>query len=962
MKLKKYLVTVFLLFHNIILAQYPHYHIYNDENGLPSNEIYSIVQDNKGFVWLGCDAGLYKFDGIRYIPYKGPKQKAKSVTGLTISSSGKLYCFNFQSQVFKLQGDSLIEISNLFPSKITSITSNQNGEIFISYSGGINIYNEKNKHWTRFGTNNNELAITSNDYVTKNSKHHPNDTVYFIESNGIAQYIRGRKEVFKTDIFKNLSSGLFFLEYYKQNLWLFTAENITVYKYSNNKIEPITNSNLLNLLSNRKITNVTALSDGNLWICTYKGIIKYNADADVAALFYPEKSFSDCMIDREGSYWFSTLQTGLLRVPNTQLLIWNTDNKLLNNEKVVRITYGDDLIYFATIDGTIGSIHQHTHQLTTYHTGKHGDVQSFDYDISTKTLHFYTNNSLFSIKEESLTHQDIKIKAIKTIKQIGNDCFIGSSQGLYVNNKIIKSRWIHEIEYDESTHTVWVASSDGLLKVVYQNNEWIVQNTLFEGEQILSIHFDTEQKLIYALTFNGKIYSVNQNGERKYVSEISDKTQAVKIKKHQKIIYAATNKGLWKYSIQKDKWETITKLSGLASDNIQDLVITDEDLWLATGKGLQKIPLTETYDKSTSIVYLKKIIAGKTLTHNPTNLTLNYGESLLLYPETSTYNSNGNFQYAYRIKSMDTSWVILPSSIEQIEIQNIPPGYFEIQLKVINHLGLDSENTIVLSGTIKPPFWKTLWFIVFIGTLIIALSYSLYRIRIHKMQQLQRKEIEHINLENELRLSRETALKSQMNPHFVFNVLNSIKAYIYKNDKQKATSYLNDFSDLMRMFLQMSNKPLISLSEEIKMLKLYIGMEAMLLGDDFSFQMNIGDNLDVEQTYMPTLILQPFIENAFKHGLHNKQGNKQLIISFSPSTSDFIEIEITDNGIGRKAAKKIKEAEKFKHESFATSAIQKRVELLNKRHQTVSFMIHDLYDENKQALGTTVKLKIRTEA
>lgn len=281
---------------------------------------------------------------------------------------------------------------------------------------------------------------------------------------------------------------------------------------------------------------------------------------------------------------------------------------------------------------------------------------------------------------------------------------------------------------------------------------------------------------------------------------------------------------------------------------------------------------------------------------------------------------------------------------------------------MINHLGLDSENTIVLSGIIKPPFWKTLWFIVFIGILIIAISYSLYRIRIRKMQRLQRKEIEHINLENELRLSRETALKSQMNPHFVFNVLNSIKAYIYKNDKQKATSYLNDFSDLMRMFLQMSNKPLISLSEEIKMLKLYIGMEAMLLGDDFSFQMNIGDNLDVEQTYMPTLILQPFIENAFKHGLHNKQGNKQLIISFSPSTSDFIEIEITDNGIGRKAAKKIKEAEKFKHESFATSAIQKRVELLNKRHQTVSFMIHDLYDENKQALGTTVKLKIRTEA
>jgi ligand-binding sensor domain-containing protein len=179
LKFKKYIVVAILLLHKVIVAQYPQYFIYNDENGLPSNEIYSIVQDNKGFVWFGCDAGLYKYDGIRYIPYKCQKQKAKSITGLTVSSSGKLFCYNFQSQVFMLQNDTLIEISNLFPSKITSITSNKNGEIFISHSGGISIYNEQKNNWTKFGTNNNELAITNNNYVTKNSKHHPNDTVFF---------------------------------------------------------------------------------------------------------------------------------------------------------------------------------------------------------------------------------------------------------------------------------------------------------------------------------------------------------------------------------------------------------------------------------------------------------------------------------------------------------------------------------------------------------------------------------------------------------------------------------------------------------------------------------------------------------------------------------------------------------------------------------------------------------------
>ncbi len=960
MKFKKYIVVAILLLHKVIVAQYPQYFIYNDENGLPSNEIYSIVQDNKGFVWFGCDAGLYKYDGIRYIPYKCQKQKAKSITGLTVSSSGKLFCYNFQSQVFMLQNDTLIEISNLFPSKITSITSNKNGEIFISHSGGISIYNEQKNNWTKFGTNNNELAITNNNYVTKNSKHHPNDTVFFLESNGIAQYSRGKKELFKTDIFKNQSPGVFFPEYHKQKLWLFSAEKNTVYTYSKNKIEQITNPNLLNLLSNRKITSVTSLPDGNLWICTYKGIIKYNATSEVAELFYPEKSFSDCMIDREGNYWLSTLQTGLLRVPNIHLLVWNTDNELLNNDKVAKITYGDDNIYFATINGTIGKLNHNTHQLTTFHTGNHGDVQSFDYNINTKTLHFYTNNNLFSLKENAITHQDSGIKAIKTMKQIGNDCFIGSSHGLYVNNNIIKLRWIREIEYNESKHTVWVASNDGLMKVIYQNNEWIVQTTLFEGEQILSINFDEEHQLIYALTFNGKIYSVNQNDKSNYISEIPDKTQAVKIKQHKGIIYAATNKGLWKYAIKNNTWETFTKLSGLASDNIQSLVIATESVWLATGKGLQKIPLSETQNKTTAIVYLKKIIAGKTHTNNPTNLLLSYGESLLLYPEASTYNSNGNFQYVYRIKTTDTSWVKLPSSIEQIDIQNIPSGDFEIELKVINHLGLDSENTILLSGTIKPPFWKSLWFNVLIGIVISALAYFLFTIRIRKMQQLQRKEIERINLENELRLSRETALKSQMNPHFIFNVLNSIKAYIYKNDKQKASEYLNEFSALIRTFLNMSNSPSISLNDELKMMKLYINMEAMLLKEDFTYTQTINEDVDLLQTHIPTLIIQPFVENAFKHGLHHKTGHKHLTLHVFSESEHNIVIEIIDNGIGRTASQEINNTEKTNHQSFATTAIEKRIELLNKDRKLVDVEIVDLYD-NENSIGTKVIIKIETD-
>lgn len=950
------------LFNHFLIAQNPQYFIYNDENGLPSNEIYSIIQDNKGFVWFGSDAGLYKYDGIRYISYKCQKQKAKAITGLTISSSGKLYCYNFQSQVFMLQNDTLIEINNLFPLKITSISCQNNGELFISHSGGIDVFNEQKNSWKTYGTSDKELAISTNKYVAKLSKHQPNDTVLFLKTNSITKYANGKMFVTETNIFKNQSPGSFLLEFHNNQLWIFSAEKSEIYTYSKNKIEQIQNSNLLNLLSNRKITNVKSLPDGNLWICTYKGIIKYDANSKIAQLFYPEKSFSDCMFDREGNYWFSTLQTGLLRVPNISLLVWNTDNELLNNDKVSKISYGNDAIYFATINGTIGKLNHKTHELKTFHTGNHGDVQSFDYNANTKTLWFYMNNNLFSLKENTITHQDSELKAIKTMKLIENDCFTGTSHGLYINNKILKLRWIREIEYDQVNHTVWVASNDGLIKVVQKNNEWIIDRVLFEGEQILSVNFDDEHKLIYAITFNGKIYSINNQGKSNYVSEISDKIQVIKIKQHKEIIYVATNKGLWKYNIKNHTWEILTKLSGLASDNIQSLVVTDESVWLATGKGVQKIPLTTIQNNKTAKVYLKKIIAGNTIISNTQSVKLNYGESLLLYPEASAYNSNGNYQYMYRIKNSDTNWVKLPATIDVIDIQNIPFGDFEIEFKVIDHLGLDSENSILLSGTVTPPFWKNTWFTIFIIIATALLMYVLFKLRLLQIQKNQQQKIDKIQLENELRLSRETALKSQMNPHFIFNVLNSIKAYIYKNDKQKASAYLNEFSDLIRTFLNMSNVPLISLADELKMLKLYISMEKMLLKDEFEYQQHIDSEIDLSQTRIPTLIIQPFIENAFKHGLHYKNGEKRLIVNINNEDHYTICVEIIDNGIGRAAAQEIKQSEPINHESFATKAIEKRIELLNKNQPQIDVATVDLFDANNIAAGTKVILKIKIDA
>ncbi len=216
-------------------------------------------------------------------------------------------------------------------------------------------------------------------------------------------------------------------------------------------------------------------------------------------------------------------------------------------------------------------------------------------------------------------------------------------------------------------------------------------------------------------------------------------------------------------------------LSGLASNNVQDLTIANKHVWLASGKELQKIPLTSTFQHPQAKVYLKNSdqVSNK-------YLQLEHDKTLVLIPEASIYASNGNFEYAYRINKNE--WIVLPATIEQIEIQNLPIGNLTIELKVIDHLGRNSENTIVLKGSVAPPFYKTWWFFACLFVFLLLIIYKTYQFQLAK----QKKKFKH---QNELNIAKLTALRSQMNPHFIFNSLNSIQDLILQEKTVKSKHF-----------------------------------------------------------------------------------------------------------------------------------------------------------------------------
>ena len=216
---------------------------------------------------------------------------------------------------------------------------------------------------------------------------------------------------------------------------------------------------------------------------------------------------------------------------------------------------------------------------------------------------------------------------------------------------------------------------------------------------------------------------------------------------------------------------------------------------------------------------------------------------------------------------------------------------------------------------------------------------------------------EKVELERNLHKSVLTSIRSQMNPHFFYNALNTIQSFIITDDKRNASTYLSKFSKLTRMILETTEKETITLSEEINALKLYLDLEKVRFNNEFQYSINVINGLDIESIKIPSMIVQPYIENSLKHGLLHKQGEKILLVDFLKS-DDNLSIVIDDNGIGRKTSMERNKIRTDKHKPFATEANMKRIEILNKGKKNIGVVYTDKTDTFGQSNGTIVTITI----
>ena len=336
---------------------------------------------------------------------------------------------------------------------------------------------------------------------------------------------------------------------------------------------------------------------------------------------------------------------------------------------------------------------------------------------------------------------------------------------------------------------------------------------------------------------------------------------------------------------------------------------------------------------------------GLTLTYKENFFSINLG--------IINYDNPEEYKLSYRLKGLNDEWIT--NDDKKAVFTNVPGGKYVFEARIFDRNDEFIENSLSIPLEIIPPFWKTLWFKIVGFSIFILIGLAFYFIRINSIQREERLKTEFNKRIANMELS---ALRAQMNPHFLFNSLNSIRNKIVNNKPVEADKYLVKFSRLVRQVLQNSREKLINLKDEMETLNLYIDLESSRFEHRFDYELIVENGLKLEELRIPPLLVQPYVENAIWHGLMQKEANGKVIISIS-LVEGSLRIAIEDDGIGREKAKNLKSKTALKRQSMGMGITGDRLEIIEKIYQlSCSAEITDLLDQSGDAIGTRVTLTL----
>ncbi|MEQ8562639.1 MAG: histidine kinase, partial [Cytophagales bacterium] len=408
-------------------------------------------------------------------------------------------------------------------------------------------------------------------------------------------------------------------------------------------------------------------------------------------------------------------------------------------------------------------------------------------------------------------------------------------------------------------------------------------------------------------------------------------------------------------------YHSFSKKDGILNNSVKSLNFFDKNLLISTDVGLILLDTSKIFNNSSDLkIEISEIFINGARRILDSVYSLRYDQNniqLLLEAVDLRYADLVKFEY--KLNLLEEKWNLLKGKeLAFLELSN--GQSYTIFLRGINLFKNETSEIKTIVFHIAPPFWKKWWFVSMEALLTLSIVTGVF-IKRGKLEKTRASR--EIEISSKMRELEMKALRSQMNPHFLFNALNSIYSMINSGDQSKAGQFLIRFSKLLRIVINQSMSVKVTLTEELKLLQIYIELEQMRFNDSFVFEMFVDDTLEPDLLLVPSFIIQPFVENAIIHGLKRKKGDDKKLQLLIRDAGDKIECKVIDNGVGRAQAALNKSAVGDTNKSVAMSNTSRRLEMVNmgKEDPIVAVELIDLLDEARNPKGTEVILRIIKE-
>ena len=911
---------------------------YTTKDGLPSNHIYRIIQDTQGFIWFITDKGMVKYDGTTFRIFTTKEGlPTNDIWNIRVTPDNKIWFFSKAAKLGYIENNQVFNFESTLKDEILyPVVINQNGNE-ISFSNSIKNYKFKKNKWK-------SISLESkNGY--KHYLIHPRikymlddregDLFKVIDKNNtlIKEFVNPRKYLLHSSR-TQLNDSLFLV---------FNKENYTVINL--NKLEIITKEFPISQAKSsiNYIRSFTANDEIFFTGIGFLGKLKPDYTIEIIADIPANINSHFSFLDKNENLWMATEENGVYFISKAKRKALN----LLKGEKVGKLNWVNGKLIANVRNKGFYQYNPNTQKFKVLHKAK-GVMYAAQYIKELNTSYYSTNTSIIQNKnltKKIYTFPRISNERARYLVYYKNQLYGNASYGINklnpTNLNLLDS--IHQngirnmlIFKDQ----LLLATSNGLKKLDKDRISFVFTEAKKLNKPILSLLKITDEKLLIGTDGFGAYISNLEN------TELLEQTEFLSVQNgfvQENKIWLATTQGVWCYSKKANTYKLDKKYTvndGLSSNLINDLVIFDDKIIASSNDGISIIPLSRVKQQSLIDLYFSKI----TYNNQPLDSIVSYTDNNHFNVAIATINFSeaNDLNYSYQLLPIQKKWIPTTSSL--IAFNDLPPKSYQLRIK-------SNGKSKSFNFKVAPLWYQTL--VAKLLFIVLGIAFITALILLVRKRELKKQAIK-LNTKRKIAEFELYALRSQMNPHFVFNSLNAIQYYLTDNKIELSEKYLVKFSKLIRMFFDLSKHKMITLKEEKDLLHAYLEIEKLRFGDDFNYIIHVDTELNIDHK-IPTMLLQPIVENAVNHGLFHKIGKGLIIIYLNKKSKDVFEIIIEDNGIGRKKAAAIKEHSLNKHLSKSTQILQERIELINQSDQCkITYTISDLDQENH--LGTRVSL------